>query len=247
MANELLYNGVLYDARNYKLESEIDFWLSEANESNGEVLELCCGTGRVAIPIAKTGRKVSGVDISDSMLSQAKKKAGDENIDIEWIKSDIREFDLEKKFGMIYIPFNSFLHLQKNEDAEKLFKNVKKHLAKDGKFYLTIFNPDLSILSQNPLHRRLHDEIIDPDSGEKIRIEESVNYDKETQINHVTLYFKFEGGIEKTEPLDIRIYYPQEIDTLLKYNGFKIESKFGDYKKSKFTSDSPFQIFKLSV
>ncbi len=247
MANELLYDGVLYDALRGGYESELEFWITEANKSEGDVLELCCGTGRVAIPIAESGKNVTGIDISDSMLEQGKKKASEKNLKIEWIKSDIREFDLGKKFGMIYIPFNSILHLHKTSDIEQLFSNVKRHLTKDGRFYISIFNPNLQVLSRDPNTRFFHAKFVNPETGKSITIEESPNYDNKTQINNITLYFEFEDGYEKTESLSIRILYPQEIDMLLHYNGFKIESKFGDYKRNQFESDSGLQIFELSL
>jgi hypothetical protein len=114
------------------------------------------------------------------------------------------------------------LHLLSSEDIEMMFSCVKNHLTKNGYFAIHIFNPDLSILSRDPNERRLHHSYIDPKNGQKIIVEETIRYDKATQISHATLHQKSEDGTEHSTPLDVRIFFPQELDMLLKHNGFKI-------------------------
>ena len=243
---KILYDGAIYDAMAFQLEGELEFCAEEARRYGENILELCCGTGRLAIPLAEKGFKVTGIDITESMLEVAKKKSRDENLDVNWILGDIIDFNLGKKFDLIFVALNSMLHLLKNEDIESMFSCVKKHLTKNGRFIIHIFNPDLTILNRKPDERHHHINYKDPETGQNIIVEETLRYDKATQVNHVTLHYKYEDGTEKTEPLDIRILYPQEIDMLLKYNGFKIEQKYGDYDRSEFTSDSSKQIIVCS-
>ena len=237
-----LYDGELYDAREYHFEGELEFWSTQAKKYGTDILELCCGTGRITIPLALEGFNVTGIDLSKSMLSKAKKNAVDAGVDVDWLIGDMRNFALDQRFNMIFIGFNSMLHLLENIDIESMLSCVRGHLIDGGCFALSIFNPDLSILNRDPNVRYTHAVFTHPKIGKKITIEESVNYDKATQINHVTLYYSSEGMSEKTEPLDIRILYPQEIDYILSKNGFKIINKYGDYSMDKFTSNSPSQI-----
>ncbi len=237
-----LYDGETYDARGYHFDGELDFWQKMADKSGSYILELCCGSGRLAIPLAVKGFNLTGIDLNDSMLHRAKKNAEDADVSIDWINGDIRNFNIPKEFDMIFIGFNSMLHLLAYDDVDSMLSCVYNHLHAFGRFVTSIFNPSFEILSRNPKDRYPHAIFNDPKTGESITIEESVNYDKTTQINHVTLYYQFEDGSEETKPLDIRILYPKEIEYILKQNGFRIENKYGGYDMSEFVSASPLDI-----
>ena len=75
-----------------------------------KILELCCDTGRLTLPIAKEGYNIFGVDHTPSMLEQAKSKATEAGLDINFIEADIRTLDLQEQFDLIFIPFNSIHH-----------------------------------------------------------------------------------------------------------------------------------------
>jgi hypothetical protein len=81
----------------------------------------------------------------------------------------------------------------------------------------------------------------DPDSDNRVVITETNRYDRASQINYITLHYKI-GDREITHELNMRIFYPQELDALLFYNGFMIEHKYGDFDQSPFTSESKGQI-----
>lgn len=80
-------------------------WMPQNKDAR--ILELCCGTGRLTIPIAEDGYNISGVDYTFSMLEQAKAKASEAGLKIEFIEADIRTLDLQNKYDLIFIPFNS--------------------------------------------------------------------------------------------------------------------------------------------
>ena len=131
---DLIYDASIYDGMNTHI-NDLQFyrqWLPKSKEAR--ILELCCGTGRLTIPIAKDGYDITGVDYTSSMLAQAKVKAAREGIDVEFIEADIRNLDLQKKYDLIFIPFNSIHHLYRNEDLFKAFTVVKKHLKDGGLF-----------------------------------------------------------------------------------------------------------------
>ena len=74
-------------------------WLPKNKDAR--ILELCCGTGRLTLPIAKDGYDISGVDYTASMLHQAKMKAAEAGLRINFIQADIRTLDLQKKYDLI--------------------------------------------------------------------------------------------------------------------------------------------------
>ena len=128
---DLIYDANIYDGLNTFL-SDLQFykkWLPKNKDA--KILELCCGTGRLTIPIAKDGYNICGVDYTSSMLEQAKVKASGVGLDINFIEADIRTLDLQEKFDLVFIPFNSIHHLYKNEDLFKTLMCVRNHL-KEG-------------------------------------------------------------------------------------------------------------------
>lgn len=125
---DFIYDADIYDGLN-KFLSDLEFykkWLPKNKEA--KILELCCGTGRLTIPIAKDGYDIKGVDYTSSMLERAKEKALQAGLKIDFIEADIRELNLGEKFDLIFIPFNSIHHLYKNEDLFEALNTVKKHL-----------------------------------------------------------------------------------------------------------------------
>jgi ubiquinone/menaquinone biosynthesis C-methylase UbiE len=238
----LFFDGRHYDQR-YRFTRDIPFWISQVKKYGDPVLELARGTGRISIPLAKEGFQVTGIDISDSMLSEAEKKSTQVGINIQWIKGDIRDFDLKKKFPLIIFPANTICNLYDLEELEACLYGVNRHLSPGGRLVIDVFNPRLDILLRNPKERYPHSEYPDPDTKAIIKVTENNVYDSSSQVNFIKLYYKLPGQAEESiEELNMRIYFPQELDVLLRYNGFKIEAKLGDYDEKPFTSDSPKQL-----
>jgi SAM-dependent methyltransferase len=238
----------LYDnPQNYDLENAFDydvpFYLKQIKKYGDPVLELACGTGRITIPLAEQGIDIAGLDISEPMLSYAKKKAKEKGVTIEWVKADCRNFKLDRKFNLIFLPFNSIAHLQDLESIESCFSCVKMHLKDEGRFIIDIFNPRLDILIRDSAARYPVAEYPDPDGNGTVVITENNIYDAAAQINRIKWYYKVSGKPDEVvKELNMRIFYPRELNELLHYNGFKIEAKFGDYNESPFTSKSPKQL-----
>lgn len=133
---KLIYDAHIYDGLNTFL-SDLQFykkWLP--TNKDARILELCCGTGRLTIPIAKDGYNISGVDYTASMLKRAKEKASQAGLKINFIEADIRTLNLQEKFDLIFLPFNSIHHLYKNEDLFEVLKVVRNHLKEKGLFFV---------------------------------------------------------------------------------------------------------------
>jgi len=240
--NDLYWDGQHYDLQNRDYVNDIPFYLRKARQYSEPVLELACGTGRITIPIAEQGIDITGLDISEPMISYAKKKAKEKNVTVGWVKADCRNFKLDRKFNLIFFPFNSIAHLHDLESIKSCFYCVKMHLKDEGRFIIDIFNPRLDILIRDSSMRYPVAEYPDPNGKGTVVITENNLYDTSTQINRIKWYYKIGSEPEVMKELNMRIFYPQEIDVLLHYNGFKIEDKFGDYDETPFTSTSPKQV-----
>jgi SAM-dependent methyltransferase len=237
--DHLYFDGRHYDAKYREFKADIPFYLRQVKKCGDPVLELACGTGRVTIPLAESGYKVTGLEVSESMLSQARTKSEAAGVSIDWIHADCRQFDLKKKFRTILFPFTALAHLLDLESVEACFACVRKHLTNQGVFILDYFNPRLEFLVRDPEKRYPAAEYPHPDGKGQVVITENNRYDPIRQINHVKWYYEIEGRADElVEDLDMRIFFPQELDALLRYNGFMIDAKYGDYDEGVFQEES---------
>ena len=232
------------DAQRYDLfEGEfatgdfLGFYVKQIERYGEPVLELACGSGRLTVPLAEKGFDIKGLDISDEMLALAKEKAAKQNIKLNVEKGDMTDFDLGEKFNLIFIPAQSLSHLYTLEQIEKCFACVREHLTDNGRFLIELFNPSLEILLEKP------DKIYPQSNIGNIAVDSKSFYDTATQIKHIELIFR-ENDDETDTVLTFKMrqFFPQEIDALLKYNGFRIEQKFGSHREETFDSDSQKQL-----
>jgi len=239
---DLIYDANMYDGMNTDL-ADLQFykrWLPKNKDAR--ILELCCGTGRLTLPIAKAGYDIIGVDYTPSMLEQAKVKATEAGLAIEFIEADIRTLDLSEKYDLIFIPFNSIHHLYTNEDLFKAFKVVKHHLKEGGLFLLDCFNPSIQYIVEGEKEQKQIAEYTTKD-GREVLIKQVMRYENETQINRIEWHYFINGEFDSIQNLDMRIFYPQELDSYLEWNGFNIVHKFGDFEEEVFHNISDKQIF----
>jgi SAM-dependent methyltransferase len=239
---ELIYDASIYDGMNTNL-NDLNFykrWLPKNKDAR--ILELCCGTGRLTLPIAKDGYDITGVDSTSSMLEQAKIKASEEGLKIKFIEADIRTLDLPEKYDLILIPFNSIHHLYGNEDLFKAFNVVKNHLKEGGLFLLDCFNPNIQLITEGEKEQKQIAEYRTND-GRDVLIKQTMRYENKTQINRIEWHYLINGEFNSIQNLDMRFFYPQELDSYLKFNGFNIVQKFGSFEEEVFNDHSEKQIF----
>ena len=239
---DLIYDANIYDGMNTNL-ADLEFYLSWLpTNKDARILELCCGTGRLTIPIAKKGYDITGVDFTSSMLEKAKVKTAKEGLEVKFIEADIRNLVLREKYDFIFIPFNSIHHLYKNEDVFKTFNVVKKHLKKGGLFLLDCFNPNFQFIVDGEKEQKEIAEYTTKD-GRDVLIKEIMHYENKTQINRIEWHYFINGEFDSIQNLDMRLFFPQELDSYLERCGFAITHKYGDFEGEEFSDNSEKQIF----
>jgi SAM-dependent methyltransferase len=239
---DLIYDANIYDGMNTNL-NDLQFykrWLPKNKDTR--ILELCCGTGRLTLPIAKDGYDIIGVDNTSSMLEQAKVKASEGGLEVEFIEADIRTLDLKEKYDLIFIPFNSIHHLYKNEDLFKAFNVVKNHLKEGGLFLLDCFNPNIPFIVEGEKEKIQIAEYTTKD-GRQVSIKQTMQYENKTQVNRIEWHYYINGEFDSIQKLDMRLFFPQELDSYLEWNGFNIIHKFGSFEEEVFNNNSEKQIF----
>ncbi|HKH92540.1 MAG TPA: class I SAM-dependent methyltransferase [Gemmatimonadaceae bacterium] len=244
--HDLYTDADLYDRIVAPPAESLDFYLAVAQGASGEVLELACGTGRLTVPLAlalaRDGRHVAGLDLAPAMLDAARRKAADAGVAIELTIGDMRRFALERRFGMIFVAFNSLLHLTTNDALRECFACVRTHLAPGGIFAFDIFNPSVRLLARLPDERSTVMRFLDAELG-AIHVETTIDYDAATQVSRGAWIFSAPGRPDYLRvPLHLRSIFPQELPVLLAANQLELVERHGDFGREPFTSDSPRQV-----
>jgi len=244
MSERFYSDARLYDRLFPGGEPAVGFYRAEAEKQGGSVLELGCGTGRKLIPIASDGYPCTGLELSADMLTEAQRKADERALAVEWVRGDMREFDLGRTFDLVFIAANSLLHLHETGELLGCFRSVRAHLAPGARFVFDVFNPNVRFLAEADGVRRTRDALsfVDPDRGE-VRVDVAETYDAAAQVTRGTWYFSAESEPDfLVAPLELRSVFPQELPLLLSAAGLRLVERFGDWSGGPFTSDAPIQL-----
>ncbi|HEU0303654.1 MAG TPA: class I SAM-dependent methyltransferase [Gaiellaceae bacterium] len=141
--------AAVYDAWAADMTEDVPFYVELAKETEGTVVELAVGNGRVAIPVAlETGKRVIGIDSSPAMLAQARVRSEQAGADLDLREADMRDFTLEEPAALVYCPFRSLLHMPTWRDRRQVFERVAQHLRPGGRFAWNAFCFDHAIAAR---------------------------------------------------------------------------------------------------
>jgi SAM-dependent methyltransferase len=238
-------DGRHYD-RMFGADDAIAFLLEQACSFGGPVLELACGTGKLLEPIAHAGFTATGIDASEPMLAEARRKARDAGSSSRYIHADMRRFALRERFAFIFLAGNSLCHLLDIDSFDACMACVREHLAEGGRFIIDVYVPYLPLLLVDPSVRQKLATYDDPDGAGRVVVTHTARYDPITQIRSATTFHQFPGEPSEREgSLVLKMYFPQELQALLRHSGFRIVDAYGNYDKSPLTPESPKQIYVL--
>ncbi len=225
---------------------QINFYERAIKRFGQPVLELASGTGNYLVTLAENDFDISGTEKFEERFNISQEKADARNVETNLYSADMRNFDLNQNFQLIFIAGNALQHLKTNSEVASCLASVKRHLLPKGKFIVEVFNPSIALLNRNPNERFFVGEYRTEEGW--IVITTNVCYDSATQINHIDWHYKNQyWKQEQTVSFTMRQFFPQELDALFENNGFCIEAKYGDFDESHFTSNSPKQIIVVSL
>jgi SAM-dependent methyltransferase len=243
----LPFYAKIYDAMTSadwgEASADVTFFCREFQDIKGPVLELACGTGRVAIPLAKAGHEVHGLDASPAMLAVAIRNRQDLPAAIRdrlfLAEGNMQEFAFPMQFAGVYVTCRSFQHLLSPDDQENCLRCIHRHLRDDGIMVLNLFDPryDLLLPSETaaPVARSVLTHAI---SGNKVLVEvlERVN-DLVSQCLTETWRFTEFGSDnvrvvrQEEELLKLRWTFRQEMRHLLRLCEFRVLAEYSDFEK----------------
>ena len=194
-------------------------------------LELAIGTGRVALPLAKHGVRVDGIELSPHMVARLREKPGGESLDVH--VGDMASVTTGKTYSLTYLVFNTIYNILTQEGQVECFRNAARHLDEDGVFVVEAAPPWAWIRG---------DQFVNVERITAGSVTFDVNqYDQVTQVldeNHVSLSADgFTMG-----PISCRLIWPSEMDLMAQLAGLRLVERAGGWNGEGFTSSSPFHV-----
>ena len=119
----------------------LDFVEQELPKTTGQILDLACGAGRLAVMLAQNGYQVSGVDLSEEMLALAEMHAREADLAIPFMQGNMLDLSALGQYSAVTCFADSFCYLQDEAQVLQAFKEVYQHLENDGKFIFDVITP----------------------------------------------------------------------------------------------------------
>ncbi len=250
MLHTIDYDAVadLYD-HYVKADFDLSFFLKEARNTKGKVLELACGTGRVSLPLLQAGVDLTCVDYSEEMLAGFRQKLERHHLTCSVINMDMSNLSLPNCYDLIFIPFHSFSEILDSTKRAKTLRGIHGCLTASGRFICTLQNPTVRTKSMDGTLKKLGR--FPTETGGALVVSSLLNYEVSSQTAHgiqlYELYDKQEALVEKKQ-LDVRfhLFTKDEFENLSLSTGFRVVELYGEYDHSPFDeATSPFMIWVL--
>ncbi|NNG15568.1 MAG: class I SAM-dependent methyltransferase [Gemmatimonadales bacterium] len=238
-----------YDAL-VRFEGDIAFFMTEAGRATGEVVDLMCGTGRVAVPLLAAAIPVTCVDRSPDMLGVLRAKLARRGLEARVVEADVCALPLAPRFSLAIISFNSFAELVTTADQQAALASISRCVRPEGRFICTLHNPTVRLKDMDDTWR-VRARVPDPEGRGELTLRVRETYDLKTRIVSGTQAFVTIGhdGAESQREVDFRFSALDRasFEGMAQAAGFRVEELYGDYSRAVFMSDeSPFMIWVMS-
>jgi ubiquinone/menaquinone biosynthesis C-methylase UbiE len=212
---------------------DVRFWQAMAERTNGPILELGCGTGRVTIPVARTGARIVGIDRSSEMLAHALKRSR-RSRDARapaWLRGDIRflPFRGAARFDLVMAPYGILQSLVRESDLKATLASVARVMAPGGIFGVDLV-PDLPVWKE--YRNKVRFRGVRRGGVSRITLVESVRQDRAKKLTLFDQTFTEVRGRHRTTrrfTLVFRTLTVPQMTTRLEKAGFRIKAVLGDY------------------
>ena len=238
------YHRRFYDLYFTGLEGDEEFYVEEALQAGAPVLELGCGTGRILVPTAAAGVDIVGLDLSAALLKSARQKLEAAHPAVRrnaaLVQGDMTAFSLDRRFGLITIPYRTFQHLLTPVDQQQTLECVGNHLEKDGLLVFNTFDPLQDMVAGGFASGLQKDtDFADPETGNRVVVWYCRDYDPQVQLLEQELIYEEVDGMGQVVSrtcgqLTLRYTFCWEMQYLLERCGFVLEALYGDFQGGAF-------------
>jgi SAM-dependent methyltransferase len=202
----------------------VDFLVERAGD--GPALELGIGTGRIALPLARRGVRVHGIELSEAMAARLRAKPGADEVGVTI--GDFATTRVDGTFSLAYLVANTIMNLTTQEEQVACFRNVAAHLEPGGCFVIEVLVPGLRRLPPGETFQ-----LFDVSPGH-VGFDE---YDVARQ-GLVSHHYWIEGDEVEVFSPPFRYVWPSELDLMAQLAGMTLRERYGGWKREPFTSES---------
>jgi SAM-dependent methyltransferase len=218
----------IYDDESRGDEAEAVAFLAEV-ANGGPALELAIGTGRVALPLAETGIRVDGIDLSEPMVARLRAKPGGADLDVTI--GDFADVPVDRMYRLIYVVYNTFFNLLTQDEEVRCFENVATHLERDGVFVIETMVPSWLYGLRDGQH-------VD---AEDIQVDEVwLDVAKHDAVGQRLLetHVRLRSDGIALFPIVQRYAWPAEMDLMARIAGLRLLDRWGGWNREPFTAAS---------
>jgi SAM-dependent methyltransferase len=232
-----------YDADHASFSEDVPFYRELARRTGGRVLEAMCGSGRLLLPLARAGLRLSGIDSSALMLALARERlAANDLLDrVVLHEGDVGAGLPAGPFDLAVVALNSFMHLLSSADQLAALKHLHAALTPAGLLALDLFNPAARSLDRLDGELVLDRTFAMPD-GAQVQKFVVQRADVAHQLNHVTFIYdelRADGQVRRmTHSFELRWLHRYELEHLLARAGFAVEAVYGSYDLDEYSATS---------
>lgn len=239
-----------YDLEYAGKDDDIPFYLELAEATGAPILEIGTGTGRIALPLAEHGFDVWGIDESAQMLKIARSKLSWLNESVKkrlhFFENDMRDFQLNRQFPTIIVPFRAFLHNLTQADQLNTLRALHAHCRPAGRVLIDLFVPYHHLLAQLEWEESFGEEE-NVEKGTVIEIISRVSHNPVHQLLTIKNTYREtldDGTVEEhLAEMCYRYIFRYEMELLLKLTGFKLLDVYGDFNQNPYDFFSGEMIF----
>lgn len=203
----------------------VDFLTGLAGD--GPALEFAVGTGRVAVPLSGRGVDVAGIELSEPMVEQLRRKASAAEIPV--MIGDMASTRVKGSFSLVYLVFNTLGNLRTQDGQVECFRNAARHLTPGGHFVIELWVP--GIRSFPPGQTAVPFEVTERHTGFD-------TYDVTSQQGTSHHYSRQQDGTYRYSTSNFRYVWPAECDLMARLAGLEPVERWADWSRSPFTSES---------
>lgn len=205
------YPYMFSPARIAAAEAEVEPLLRLVGGEPQSVLDLCCGPGRFAVPLARRGYQVTGVDRTAFFLDKAKERAARENVEVEWVQEDMRTFVRPGAYDLAFSMFTSFGYFDDKDEDLTVLRNVHESLQPGGALVMDVVGKELVAGKFESARSRKH-------ADGSVVIDRREVFDDWTRVRMEWIIIK--GDAIHVYSIDHTIYSGQELRDCFSAAGF---------------------------
>ncbi|WP_461171164.1 class I SAM-dependent methyltransferase [Arthrobacter sp. Z1-15] len=203
-------------------------FINELVGADAAVLEMGVGTGRTAIPLAASGTRVHGVDISERMLKKLSEREG--GSEVACTQADFITVDLGQHYDAVIMVLNTFFAPRLQQEQQSLMHNLAKHTRPGGYVVIEAFDP-MVMVKARPTEYAFRN------LSEKSIMLDTINVDTTSQVVFV-IHTVLDGSAPWVIPEFIRYVWPGELDLMAAQAGLELIERSGGWERTPFTADS---------